>query len=250
MTIAIGQSVSLSNAFADNVTTGAITTAASGSSFIVAAARGNARPATITDSKSNTYSAIGTAQSTIAAGTGAYLEIFLCENGVGGSGHTFTGDSSLNGGTYWSIFGIEITGGVLSGLVDVFSQNQDAATAFDGSSITPTAGARLLLAFAASDGQSGSSTRTHTAGNSFTIVSGLNIASSSVSFPLVAAQRSVTGDGVTSYNSTFTESNNSTEGMGLFTLALKEASGGGGSIYPGILTDSATVIGNPFISLQ
>ncbi len=77
-----------------SVTTGSGTSAASAT--FAALVSYDATAGTITtagDNKGNTYTAVGTAQTD---GAGGLLRWYVCENGVGGTGHTFTFTTSGN----------------------------------------------------------------------------------------------------------------------------------------------------------
>jgi len=78
----------------DSVTTAAVTTNVSGSTFIAAITWDRPTPSvanfeSIVDSKGNTYTTIGT-QASYGPTSDPQARIFICENGVGGSGHTVT----------------------------------------------------------------------------------------------------------------------------------------------------------------
>lgn len=86
MTISIGASLVGRNVY----TTDAIATQVAGSSFAVLVCGQDTPPTSITDSKGNTYSALGSVWSSSMYGFNFVARAFLCLNGVGGSGHTFT----------------------------------------------------------------------------------------------------------------------------------------------------------------
>lgn len=102
----------------DSVTTAAVTTNVSGSTFIAAITWDRPTPSvanfeSIVDSKGNTYTTIGT-QASYGPTSDPQARIFICENGVGGSGHTVTvtltdppNDMSL------TLFFLEVIGGFL-----------------------------------------------------------------------------------------------------------------------------------------
>ena len=116
MTIAVGQSTkgALVNSTSD-VVTGSVTTAATGSSFYIGVITSGAVPAitSVYDAKGNTYTRINVS---VSSG-GVRVDEYLCTNGTGGSGHTFS--VSYGGSTsYAEIFAIEITGGASASLID------------------------------------------------------------------------------------------------------------------------------------
>jgi hypothetical protein len=112
MAIAVGQKVSISNNSGTTITTGSITTAASGSIFVVglAGANGSGLP-TPTDSKGNTYTPINAEFAGLIN-----VRLWYCENGTGGSGHTFSMVAPTSNPN--AVYAMEITGGLTSGSLD------------------------------------------------------------------------------------------------------------------------------------
>jgi hypothetical protein len=93
-------------AAAATATTGGATTT-TGSTFAAFVCY-DATAGTITtagDNKGNTYTAVGTPQTEL---TGALMQWYVCENGTGGAGHTFTFTTAND--NYCSLFLVEITG--------------------------------------------------------------------------------------------------------------------------------------------
>lgn len=127
-------------------TTAAVTTQATGSTFVVGYVSVSVC-ATPTDSKSNTYVAIG---SEVTHG-GAAIHLYYCENGTGGSGHTATVATC---GSFTTIFFVEITGGLTSGILDsgASADASDSATPFDVTSGTTAQAVELLIAMFGSNG--------------------------------------------------------------------------------------------------
>jgi len=167
MAIALAQSTSTGYTSADSTTTGSLTTTASGSSFVIAAYwQGGSTPPTISDSKSNTYTLIGSVRQ--ADNNGSFLShigLWYVENGTGGSSHTFTAAKT---GGFTSVFGGEITGGRLSGLLDQHTGAAlDTTSPVTSGSITTTQAAELLIGFVGTYHTGGGPT--YTANNSFTI---------------------------------------------------------------------------------
>lgn len=176
MAIAVGANTSTGYTGIDSTTTGAITTAASGSTFLVAVywQNGSGSP-TVSDNKGNSYTAIGSARQ--ADSNGYYLshcQFFYVENGIGGSGHTFT--AAKTGGAP-SVFVAEITGGELSGILD-----QNTGAALDTSSpvlsgsVTTTQAAEILFGFVGTYHASGNPA--YTPGNSFSTLQAITDATS------------------------------------------------------------------------
>jgi hypothetical protein len=109
----------------NTATTTAGTTTASGSTFVAACSwDATATSPGVTDSKGNTYTAVGTPQLDTF---GAYVQLFVCQNGAGGSSHTAT--FTTTGSSYPVIHLIEITGAETASL-DKTAQGQDFASPF------------------------------------------------------------------------------------------------------------------------
>jgi hypothetical protein len=142
-------------------TTGAVTTAVSGSTFVIGMlSGGSTNPATPTDSKGNTYTQI--------RATVNHTAWFYCENGIGGAGHTATGkQAASDSGT---VYFVEITNGLTSGIKDQdVTGIQDLATPFTTNTTGTTVQANeLALALYATGTPSG--TEVITWGNGFTQV--------------------------------------------------------------------------------
>lgn len=168
MAIDVGASVVSGFDSSGTTTTDAITTAGSGSSFVICVVyEAGATEPTISDSKSNSYTRIGSVQQ-VSTTYSAYAAWYLCTNGTGGSGHTFT---AAKASSYPTVFACEITGGVTASLLD-----QNTGAALDSTSpiasgtITTTQANALLLGFT---GTAQNSTGVFTPGNSFTTVQSL-----------------------------------------------------------------------------
>lgn len=131
-----------------SATTNAVTTQASGSTFVVDVVfDAGTTVSSITDSKSNTYSQQGTTQtnSSLIMKSARYI----CVNGTGGSSHTWTVTCS-GAGAVPSVFGTEIKGGLTSGIVDVHVQGNDENSPFSVASGTLAQANEYALSFFAS----------------------------------------------------------------------------------------------------
>ena len=140
MAAALGQHTSAQAAFAASVTTGALTTSATGSTFVVFVF-GTGAVSSVTDNNGNTYtlSAVTNYNGTLRSGYYAY-----CQNGAGGSGHTFTATTGGSNGIL--ILAVELTGAATSGGPD------NTATPVTGSSsgatpnsLTPNSSNTIVL---------------------------------------------------------------------------------------------------------
>ena len=114
------------------VTTAGGTTSATGSTFVIALTFDGVRNVTsVSDSKGNTYTEIGTKQASSNAGTAMYR----CENGIGGASHTAT--ANFSAAAYQVAYLIELTG-VETSSFDQTAVATDAATPWEIT--TPTLG--------------------------------------------------------------------------------------------------------------
>lgn len=217
MSIAVGQKISAQGtSSAASITTGSVTTAASGSTFVIFVAYDSGCFSSISDSKGNTYTQI---QSEVNnAGHGNACRLYYCQNGTGGAGHTAT--LNMSPSAFGNVHIVEITGGALTGILDQAPAGlDDGASPFTSNTTGTTAQANeLVLAFTETGGTSGPG-ETLTWGNSFTQIDGQNDGSFHTSY---AASLGVTSTGT--YQSTFT-SNQASEAI-TFIATFKEAAGG------------------------
>src|SRR5690606_7955945 len=90
------------------------TTQATGSTFVVSVSHNGGASLVVTDNYDNTYTLISE-----AAGSNFRSEVFVCENGVGGSDHqvTATWDVTGNGAT---VTFLEVTGAAHLGMTPAF----------------------------------------------------------------------------------------------------------------------------------
>lgn len=149
---------------AASYTTGALTTAASGSAILVSfwATTGTV-VTSITDSKSNTYSVVTTINE---ANDGYKLHLYKAENVTGGASHTFTATCSAGGIQGMAV--TEVLGAPTSSILDgaAITKYTNTAGPYD-CAITTTQANGLVVAFIMS-GQAGAGT--YTAGGGFSIV--------------------------------------------------------------------------------
>lgn len=201
-------------------TTAGVTTAASGSSFVIFLNDSGSGTRSVSDNKSNTYTQIGVTGSFFggASNTSVWLKI----NGAGGTGHTATG--TLTGGTFLEVHGpFEITGGALASLVEAFPAtmwNDDTATPFTSNSVTTANADDLLLSFTATGTSSGTETLTYA--NGFVPVTADG---NSAQFSGGVAKRVGVAPGT--YFSQFTSAGAGTTEALITVIAFKSAAGGG-----------------------
>lgn len=194
MAIDVGQSAVNSVSASASVATGAITTAASGSSFLYIVQYDQSFTSLV-DSKGNSIGTPILAESSISYFSGLKTRIYLCTNGTGGASHTATLTQSGSGAA--NVYLIEVTGGALSSLLDVISTPvEDNATPFT-TNLTGTLSQANELAIAVYAFNTGGGTATATFGNSFTAVKAVTDAdlyyTSAVGKLVVAATTSIQG---------------------------------------------------------
>ena len=104
MAASVANAVVFSGSDVSTVTSSPVTTT-TGSTFLVWRSKGNATGNTPTDNKGNTYTRVSGMP--VSSG-GAEGDLYYCQNGTGGSGHTAT--ATTIGNDYPACFFIEITG--------------------------------------------------------------------------------------------------------------------------------------------
>lgn len=219
MAIAIGQSAKKATT-TGTATTDTVTTAASGSTFLIGAIidGGSFSATPVQDSKSNTYTQIG---SELTLGS-ARCRVYYCENGTGGSSHTATATQTGSNGT--SVFFAEVTGGLTSGILDKTASTTDSPSPFSsGLTATTTQANELLVSFLF--GNSGSNPATHassgaTPSTGWTIHQEVTDGNNYWTGLVGSAVVSSTGQ----YEGSWTESGASSAVV--FTITLKEGSSG------------------------
>lgn len=148
-------------------TTASVTTASSGSAFLIFIAYDStaANLSSVGDNKGNTYSVVQAKfNGTSSGGDVCAIACYGVANAAGGSGHTFTATSSSS---FLSICAVEITGGAttLALLTDAIAIAADGTSPYLSGNVTLAQAGELLLSFIGSTIVSG--TKTITAGNSF-----------------------------------------------------------------------------------
>ena len=220
MAIAVGQSAKGTSGSSASLATSAVTTAATGSTFVVFTTWDSGSTfSSISDSKSNSYTQIGTE---VAFGT-LRTRLYYKENGVGGASHTAT--VAISAATFISVFFVEVTGGATSGILDQSGARNDAASPFTlAAGLTTTQANELLLAVCA--GNSGSNPATYAEsglGSSTLVIEETN----GVSFEtgtIYKANKTATG----TFNPSFTQSGGTSAAVYLATF--KELIGSGAII--------------------
>lgn len=231
MTISVAQSGKKIENSSSTITTGNVTTAASGSGFFVFVCwYGSATFTSLADNKGNSYAQIG---SEIAMSGDSTFKgrLYYVQNGFGGSNHNWT--ATLSAGAITTLLWCEVTGGVTSGLVDQSPAGlQDTSSPFvTNTTGTTSQASELLLAFF---GTYSAGSETITWGNSFTqvVAEGNGAANCTAG----VGQRLVSSTGI--YTGSIT-SNQASETFG-FILTLKDA-GGGPTNYPVTYSSSLTM---------
>ena len=146
MALSIGQSSTAVAQLATSITTGAVNTAANGSTFVVFVCQPNNTAApTVSDNQAgNTYVQKRTVSYNSAS---ASLWLFTCEHGIGKTGHTAT---VTNTSSTLEMFFVEIAGSGVYGALDVSADggtggNNTASQATP--SITTTANGDVVISF-------------------------------------------------------------------------------------------------------
>lgn len=163
MALAVGASTAKGGAGTNSNTTTGITTAASGSLFVVGSIwQGGSGAPTVTDSKSNVYSQVGSIVRASSA-FDAWIGVFYKAGGTGGSSHTFT-VSKTSG--FPSVLVMEVTGADTSTPLDqTNATGDDTSSPATSGNITTTTNDQILVGMT---GAECSADTTFTANNSFT----------------------------------------------------------------------------------
>ncbi len=184
---------------------------------------------TVSDSKGNTYSLIG---SVVTAGT-AKLAAYKCEGGTGGASHT--GSMTFSGTAYPTLHLVEVTGAALSSPLDIVVSGSDSATPYTLASGTLGQAAEVVLAMCEINavGNVGA----YSVSGGFTILSDEPDADNYWTSGVAAQVTSAT----TSVTASFTRLNGgATTLSGLLLVSFKEAAAGGYTLTAGAGTYSLT----------
>jgi len=236
MAIAVGATSKGHSTSSSALATTGVTTQASGSVFVAAVIFGaTATFTSIVDSKSNTYTQIGTEISNGSTGANYKARLYYVENGTGGSSHTAT--VNLNTAEVVTILFAEITGALTSGALDQSDGRRDTTSPFGlAAGLTTVQANELLLSFLG--GVSGNNPATHaeTCLGSSTIQSGAEETDGSQFWTgaIATAIKSSTG----TFNPSWTESGNTTDSV--VFLATFKAAASGGTTTQKTMTDTLT----------
>lgn len=170
---------------------------------------------TVSDSKGNTYSLIG---SVVTAGT-AKLAAYICEGGTGGASHT--GSMTFSGSAFPTLHLLEVTVAATSTPLDIAVSGSDSATPYTLSSGTLAQAAEAVIAMCEINAVGNVGSYSVTGG--FTILSeepdADNYWTSGVAAQITAATTAVTAS--------FTRTNGGAATLsGLLIVSIKEATGG------------------------
>lgn len=211
-------SIAIATDLVNPATTGAVTTQASGSSFFIFVGFQGSTTPTVSDSKSNSYTQVGS--TVLYADSSGGAAVFKCENGAGGSGHTAS--CSLPG-DFKEIAFLEVVGAVTSGIVDRAPAGNDATTSPYTSNSTGTTVQADELAVSWAVPADADGTETRTWGNSFVELEGEPDAH--IGFTGGLATRSLSATGSYQSSLTITSTIGPVTECLLFILTLKSATG-------------------------
>lgn len=164
MAIAVGQTSKGRTGSGTSQATTGVTTAASGSTFVVLAVWDTTSFTSLVDSKSNSYTLMNTE---LAWGIGnAKMRMYYCANGTGGASHTAT--LTISGTGAILVCFLEITGAATASF-DTSNRQTDAASPFDSPALSNAQAASMYVSGLGDDSGSNPSTLACT---SFTVQSG------------------------------------------------------------------------------
>lgn len=224
----------------NTVTTGSITSSATGSTFLLFMQwEGASTFSSISDSKGNTYTQIG---SELTANSGAKSRGYYCENGNGGSSHTFT--CTTAGNVAITLHAIEITGGKTASILNPTppAAADDTSSPFTSNNITTLQNDVLLAAWMGCT-NSGSNPATHAESTGFTIQAGTDETDASTYWTGCIATKVVSS--TSTYACSFTETGASTAAV---RIAAFEATGGGGGGAASLINRSQLASLAPLLS--
>lgn len=221
MALAFVQSAKVSAAgFPQTLTTPAFASDTTSGNLIVVGAMSQSGANAIdsvTDSKSNTYTRRGQANSS----TSINCEIWVAENITGGASHTVT--ATENGFLTGGVIAFEISGAATSSSFDVTAgTNGTGGSLSSGNTATTAQANEILIGFG---GITSNTNPTWTEGTSFLPSPPVSTSGTSAGYAIAMEYRIVSATGA--YAGTMTSSN-SGQNWAMVVVALKEAGGGGG----------------------
>jgi hypothetical protein len=198
----------------NTVTTGALTTSASGSIFVVCCVGNTGGTRSVTDSKGNTYALVTNGGPLTNTNSGYTVYIYACVNGTGGASHTFTFNDSAQ--SVPGAFAFEITGAATSSALDVDAGAGNTAGTPVNNPVTTTVTNDLVVSFCLDERL----LDTPAIGGGFTSLLSESNAVLGVSFGAGWKAAPTTG----SYDPTYTVS--ATKQCAVWTGAFKQLAGG------------------------
>lgn len=207
----------------NTATTTSVNTSAAGSTFFLFMQwEGSSTFSSISDNKGNTYTQIGTE---LTANSGGKSRLYYCQNGAGGSSHTFTATTATN--VAITLHAIEITGGKTTSILNPTppAANDDLSSPLTSNNITTVQADALLVACVGSTNTS-SNPATHAESSGFTVQTGADETDGSAYWTGCVATKVVSSTGT--YSASFTETGATTGAV--WIAAFEAAAGGGGGI--------------------
>lgn len=205
-----------------NSGTSASVTSTNGSSFVQCYASDGAIN-TPTDSKSNSYTALGTE---LVLGGGQHGRCYVKHAGTGGASHTFSGSSS---GTIISGCIVEVTT-TATVSTDQVNRVEDTTSPFLSPGVTTTVANELFVGFGSIEGGADFYVFDVT-GGSFTKQD--EVTDGNQFYPVVCSTRTVSATGT--YNTSMTVSSGLETSSGNWIMTFSEGGGGGPTLPAGSL---------------
>src|ERR1017187_1424789 len=167
--MAFSQAINAFSAAANKISTAGITTASGQNAYVMLAyGTDSARTASFVDNKGNTFHLLSGSPYAIQANSQA-INLYYCENFIGGSGHIFTGNVTVTGNSMSMLVSI-LTGRATSGSIRAFSSAQSIAYAQSHAGATVSAASTDdVLCFSAENFNS-NGTETYTVGSGFAAI--------------------------------------------------------------------------------
>lgn len=195
-------------------------TTTTGSTFVIAVSfDAGSDVSTVSDSKSNTYTQIGTTLSS----DGAKKALYRCENGTGGASHTAT--VTFTGSSFGTIYFIEVTGAAAASF-DQTAQGTDAASPFTVTTPTLSQADEVIVTLIGNG--AGNNPMSYASSNTTVLEQegdGSSFWTSAISKAVVAA--------TTAFSPSFTNASGNT--CALITATFKQASGAGSTLLPKLM---------------